>query len=426
MNKTRHLFLLALILQLANLGFAQVPPTWTVNIASYQYQMTMTCKANEACIDLADTNNYIAAFVGTECRGVIKTKTTVVANKLGLITIRSNVVSGEIVKFKMYKASNNTVLNVLDSVLFNQGTQSGTLDTPFVLYTNHAPADIAVSSFTVSENATIGTPIAFLSATDQDAGTTFNYSLTAGQPENMEFSITGNQLLTNTDFDYETDSVKIIEIIVDDNGGCTYAETFTITIIDGTDPPRIMEILMDTTSIKEDNDPLFHVSKIRTILTNDPTEFTYSLVYGAGDEDNNEFEIDNDNLVMLNKTNFDVKDVYHIRVKSTDRKGSFAEKAFNITILDIAGNTIPLPSTNYISPNGDNKNDYWKVENVDIYKEFALKIFDQFGHIVYEAPNNYNNEFDGKLNGTALPTGNYYYIFKNPRITYKGNITIVN
>lgn len=118
--------------------------------------------------------------------------------------------------------------------------------------------------------------------------------------------------------------------------------------------------------------------------------------------------------------------MYHIRVKSTDYEGLSLEKAFDITVTDIAGNTIPLPATNYISPNGDNKNDFWKIENVDIYKDFALQIFDQFGHIIYEAPNNYNNEFDGKLNGNPLPTGNYYYVFKNEKITYKGNITIVN
>lgn len=699
---------------------AQVPATWTINPAAYQYQMSMTCKANEACVDLADTNNYIAAFVGTQCRGLVKTRTAAGSNTLALISINSNQVSGEMVKFQIYKASSNAVLTVLDSIVFNQGTHTGTLANPFMLYTNHVPTDIAISNYTIAENSPLGTPICTLSATDQDPGTTFNFSLTAGQPENVQFSISGNQLLVNANYDYETDSVKVIEIKVDDNGGCSYTETFTITIKNGNDAPialylsspmisdhqqagsfmgkfstvdpdindahtyslvtgigdtdnaqfyihidtlynvfqldytaqsvyyirarstdlgglfientftlnvsnvndapsdillnnylvdenrpvgtpigtltvidndladthtltvdpgldsasvsivgnvlqtnagynfevkdtflvniratdpyaayyvktftivvndindtptditlsadsiqelsptgtlignfsstdedagathsygliagagdtdnalftisgnqllsnlsytytgqtyslrvrstdngglfvekifsvRVynrneapLDIVIDSTFVTEDNEPMSHVSKIKTIDNDHPDYFTYSLVYGAGDEDNAEFEIQGDNLVILHKTNYDVKDVYHIRMRSQDAGGLSVEKAFNITINDVAGNSIPLPSANYISPNGDNKNDYWKIDNVVIYKNFALQIFDQFGHVIYEAPNNYNNEFDGKLNGVPLPTGNYYYIFKNEKIAYKGNITIVN
>ena len=97
-----------------------------------------------------------------------------------------------------------------------------------------------------------------------------------------------------------------------------------------------------------------------------------------------------------------------------------------LQVEDIAGNSIPLPSTNYISPNGDGKNDFWKVDNIEIYKDFELNIFDQFGQVIYNVPNNYKNEFDGMYKGTALPTGNYYYIFQKDQKQFKGNITIVN
>ncbi len=720
MKKAKHLLFILVLLQLTKYSVAQVPATWTVNLATYQYQMTMTCKANEACVDLADTNNYVAAFVGNQCRGVVKTRTAVGTNKLALLTIKSNNVSGEKVKFKIYKASSNTILNVLDSTIFNQGSQQGTLVNPIGLYTNHVPTDISINNYTIIENSTIGTLIATLSATDQDAGSTFNYSLTTGQPENSQFSITGNQLVVNANYDYETDSIKVIELSVDDNGGCNYVETFTISIKNGNDAPTALnlsnpfisdhqqagsfmgefstidpdlndshvyslvtgvgstdnaqfyiqndtlynvsmldyttqsvyfirarstdlgglfientftlnvsnvndapsdilinnftinenmpiassigtltvidndladthtltvepgldsasvaiagnvlitnssynfeqkdtlyvniratdpyaayyvktftivvndindaptniiistdsiqelspintpignfsttdedagathsysltsgigdtdnslfiisgnqlqsnlsytytgqtyslrvkstdngglfvekiflikvynkneaplDIIIDTTSVVEDNEQMSYISRIRTIDNDSPDNFTYTLVSGSGDEDNSEFQIQNNKLIIVTKTNYDVKQVYHIRVRSTDFAGLNVEKSFDITITDISGNTIPLPSTNYISPNGDNKNDFWKIENVDIYKDFALQVFDQFGHVIYEVPNNYNNDFDGKLNGNPLPTGNYYYVFKNDKITYKGNITIVN
>ncbi|MBC7694833.1 MAG: gliding motility-associated C-terminal domain-containing protein [Burkholderiales bacterium] len=424
MSRATKIFLVIVLLQLSKNIFSQVPSTWTVNVASFQYQMTMTCKAREACIDLADTNNYIAAFVGTQCRGVVKTKIAVGANKLGLLTIKSNVVSGEKVSFQIYKASTNTILLGLDSLVFAQGTQHGTLLNPFSITTNHSPTDIAITTYTLLENTPLGIPISTLSATDPDPGTIFNFSLTNGQPNNSNFLITGNQLFLDTIINNGSDLVKIIEIMVDDNNGCAYTETFTLTIIKTNEAP--VDIIIDTLFVIENNEPNMYLSKIRT-LDNDPTDsFTYSFVFGSGDEDNNEFEILDSRLYILNKTNFDVKDVYYFRIRTTDSGGLSLEKAFEVKVLDIAGNSIPLPSTNYISPNGDNKNDYWKIDNVNIYKDFALQIFDQFGLVIYEAQNNYNNEFDGKYKGSPLPTGNYYYVFKNQRITYKGNITIVN
>lgn len=885
--------------------------------------MSVTSKANEACIDLLDANNYVAAFVGTQCRGVVKTNTSVGPNMLGLLTIKSNVVSGEKVKFKIYKASTNSVINVLDSVIFSQGASFGTLANPFVLYTNHVPTDISVSTYTVNENTPLATAIASLSAVDQDAGTVFNYSLTATQPENTQFGISGSNLTVNSLFDYETDSIKVIELQVDDNGGCSYVETFTVHVINANDAPTALtftsptisdhqqsgsymgqfhtvdpdlndahvyslavglgdtdnaqfyvqndtlynvsqidfiaqsiyfirarstdlgglfientftinvsnvndaptdillsnyfvdenmptatvigtlsvldadlpmdthtltlvagtgsadnalvaivgntlqtnapynfelkdslfirlqandiagstyvktftivvndindaptnillsdttiieglpsgsvvgelsttdedflsthtyslvtglgdtdnglfaintnslvssatysftnqtysirlrttdvggllyekqftiairdsnyvptdiipsitsfdeniaigtpvstlttidydatdthtltlvsgagatdnsyfsfsgnvlqtdstinfeiknvfyirvkstdpgsasvvktftlnandlneaptninlsadsiielapintpignfssidedagathtyafasglgdtdnalfalsgnqlqsnavfnysgqtytiriqsldnggltfekiftvkilnvneaptDIIIDTLTLNEDNEPNFYISKMRSVDIDNPDFYTYTLVSGTGDEDNLEFTIANDNLYINNKTNYDVKDLYSIRVKSTDLGGLSIEKSFKVSVVDIVGNSIPLPSTNFISPNGDGKNDSWKINNVEIYVNFALQIFDQFGQVIYDVPNNYNNEFDGKYKGNPLPTGNYYYIFRNEKKVFKGNITIVN
>ncbi len=914
--------LIAIFLVIAGVIEAQVPATWTVNPSAFQYQMSVTAKANQACVDLADPNNYIAAFVGTQCRGVVKTNTSVGPNQLGLLTVKSNSVIGEQVTFKIYNATTNAVVKVLDSVIFNQGSSFGTLVNPFMMYTNHVPTDISVSSYTIAENSPLGTPVASLSAVDQDAGTTFNYSLTATQTENAQFSISGNILQVNANFDYETDSLKIIELQVDDNGGCKYVETFTIHVINANDAPTALtlttttvydhqqagsyigqfftsdpdvgdthtytlvtgtgdtdnfqfnvqhdtlynvsqvdytaqsvyfirarstdagglfientftinvsnvndaptdiilsnniiaentpsatvigtlsvvdadladthtltlvsgagstdnnlvsiigntlqtnasynfeandslliriqaadpynatytktfvivvtdvneaptnislndttikeglpigsvvgqlsttdedfnsthtyslvtgtgdtdnglftinsnslttaatysftnqtysirirttdngslfyekiclitvqdsnyvptdiiasitsfdeniaigtpvstlttvdndsqdthtltlvsgtgstdnsyfkfvgnvlqtdsainfeqknifyirvkstdpgnasvvktftlnandlneaptnialagdsilelqpintligtfsstdedagathtytlttgagdtdnslftisgnqllsnatytfsgqhysirvkttdnggltfekvflikilnvneaptDILIDTLNIKEDNDAFFYISKIRSVDFDNPEYFTYSLVSGAGDTDNAEFVIQGDKLLINSKTNYDVKPTYEFRVKSTDLGGLSVEKAFVLQIDDIAGNSIPLPSANYISPNNDGKNDFWKIENVVIYKEFELKIFDQFGQIIYSVPNNYNNEFDGTYKGSALPTGNYYYTFTKGNKTFKGNITIVN
>src|SRR5205823_3903959 len=160
----------------------------------------------------------------------------------------------------------------------------------------------------------------------------------------------------------------------------TFERSFLVRVLNLNEAPT--NIIIDTMSVKEDNGSMFYISKIHSTDPDHPDSFTYSLVSGTGSEDNAEFAIENDKLIVREKTNYDVKSSYYIRVKSQDKGGLSAEKAFEIKVEDVAGNTIPLPSTNYISPNNDGKNDYWKIDNVQIYKDFSLQIFDQFGQVI--------------------------------------------
>lgn len=198
-----------------------------------------------------------------------------------------------------------------------------------------------------------------------------------------------------------------------------------ITVIQVPDTPE--DIIIDTLTVTEDNEPMFLVSHIYTVDTDLPNDsFTYELIAGTNDEDNAQFTINGNELIINNKTIYDIKSVYHIRVRSTDQYGLSIEKAFDIQVVDIVGNKIPLPASTYISPNNDGKNDFLTIENVVIYGDFALSIFDQFGKEIYRVNENYNNEFDGRINGEPLPSGAYYYVFKSATVTYSGNVTIVH
>ena len=92
------------LLLLTKISFAQVPTTWTVNPADFTNQMYISAKANEACVDLANVNNYVAAFVGSQCRGVAQTSIVAGTNYLGNLTVNSNAASGEKVKFQIYNS----------------------------------------------------------------------------------------------------------------------------------------------------------------------------------------------------------------------------------------------------------------------------------------------------------------------------------
>lgn len=267
-----------------------------------------------------------------------------------------------------------------------------------------------------------------------------------------------NVLLNDTDPENDIDSSSLSIIIPPNHGTANVVsnrieylpnlyyngmDTLTYAICDATTPTPLcdtailiiqvipvptppIDIIIDTLFIKEDNSYPIRISYMHSV-DNDPIEaFTYDLVPGTGDDDNSQFTIVDSSLILNTKTNYDVKTSYNFRVRSTDLYGLTFEKEFVLQVIDIPGNQIPLPSANYISPNGDGKNDFWVVENVEIYKEFELFILDQYGQVLYNKTNNYQNEWDGKYNGEALPTGNYYYIFRNDNLLYKGNITLIN
>jgi len=75
-----------------------------------------------------------------------------------------------------------------------------------------------------------------------------------------------------------------------------------------------------------------------------------------------------------------------------------------------------------VTPNGDGKNEFLWIENVDRTISNSLKIYNRWGVAVYEGDNynNQNNVFDGRSKGRStvgngsdyLPAGVYYYIFE--------------
>ena len=100
-----------------------------------------------------------------------------------------------------------TISPVADSIFDSQaGTASTTQTSNTVNLTppNSAPSDITLSSSSVNENVATGTTIGALSTTDSDSGDIHNYSLVpgTGDTDNASFSISGANILTNTDLDY--------------------------------------------------------------------------------------------------------------------------------------------------------------------------------------------------------------------------------
>ncbi len=83
-----------------------------------------------------------------------------------------------------------------------------------------------------------------------------------------------------------------------------------------------------------------------------------------------------------------------------------------VFFINVSGDVVIF---NAVSPNGDGKNDYWHIQNIDAladFKENRVSIFNRWGDIVFETENydNVNRLFKGlNTRGGELPTGTYFY-----------------
>ena len=86
----------------------------------------------------------------------------------------------------------------------------------------------------------------------------------------------------------------------------------------------------------------------------------------------------------------------------------------------------PVFPTNLLSPNGDGKNDYWIVKDIEKFPDNEVTVFDRAGRTVY-TKKGYSNDWGGTLRGAPLSEDTYYYIIDlgmgKPKV--KGFITIV-
>ena len=96
------------------------------------------------------------------------------------------------------------------------------------------------------------------------------------------------------------------------------------------------------------------------------------------------------------------------------------------TVVDDLTNLIP----NLISPNGDGKNDIWKLDFIQqFYPSATVEIYNQWGQQLYSSTG-YSVPWDGKFNGEMVPEGNYYYVINlnsgGAEDLFKGALLVFN
>ncbi len=202
---------------------------------------------------------------------------------------------------------------------------------------NSAPTGLALSGTVLGENNLAGATIGTVSATDSDSGQTLTYSLVAGagSTDNTAFTLTGTTLTINGTTDFEARSSYTVRLRATDNGtGPLNVENlFTITITNVNEAPT--GIALSAASIAENNAANATVGTLSATDPDAANTFTYTLATGTGSADNTAFNLSGDSLRLTASANFELKNSYSVRVRSTDQGGLFFEKPFTVTIMDV-------------------------------------------------------------------------------------------
>lgn len=86
--------------------------------------------------------------------------------------------------------------------------------------------------------------------------------------------------------------------------------------------------------------------------------------------------------------------------------------------------TLVIP--NFMSPNGDNMNDYFQLGNLEYY-DVSLQIFNRWGNLLYQ-----NDHYKNDYNCNGCATGVYYYLIstkslRNGKVKdYHGSLTVLH
>ncbi|MDB5011992.1 MAG: domain containing protein [Daejeonella sp.] len=148
-------------------------------------------------------------------------------------------------------------------------------------------------------------------------------------------------------------------------------------------------------------------------------EYQLPAIADSGLVYNWDFTFDMSNNKILRPTIKPIEDiVYNLVVTNSNNCSAVGSVTVKV-------NKIPkIPNT--FTPNGDNINDTWKILNLETYPDCTIEIFNRYGKKVFSSTG-YNTAWDGRLNGTDVPLGTYYYIInpKKGRKQTTGSVTIL-
>ena len=291
---------------------------------------------------------------------------------------------------------------LLISVQVNDGLN--TITSSFTININDLndtpPSQIGLSTTTFAEDITNGSVVATLSATDADTASlnSFSYSLVSGDgtndASNARFSISGNTLVTNGTFDYETAASHPIYLEVND-GANSFKQAFTLMVNNQNDAPS--DIALSQTAFFEG---VANGSALTSLSTSDQdTADTHTFTLASSgdslDDDNGSFSVSGTTLITEVEFDYETKTSYNIYLKVSDGSSDYYE-AFTLTVSD----------TNDSIPSDINFGSGISTDGLILHLDAAnVNSYDGTGNTWYDLSGNGN---DATLIGPEYNTDGYF------------------
>jgi hypothetical protein len=154
-------------------------------------------------------------------------------------------------------------------------------------------------------------------------------------------------------------------------------------------PPE--DIVLNGYTLPENAPAGTEIGGFLTIDPDNPNDsFVYELTSGVGDDDNDSFEIGGSSLLSKKVFNYEEKNIYRIRVRSTDWGDKMFEKTFLIVIMDVNDPPVADDQDVFIE-----KNPLTEVDPVDITLTGSDEDGDELSFDLLSGP------AEGALSGTA-------------------------
>ncbi|MCG6154801.1 cadherin domain-containing protein [Rubinisphaera margarita] len=201
------------------------------------------------------------------------------------------------------------------------------------------------ASFTVDEEAPVGTVVGTMTATDPDAGDMLTFSITGGNTGGaFTINATTGQITVATPsaVDFESTPIFSLTVRVTDAGGLFDEATATIFVTDVNDTP----IVNDQTFSVEESAP--NNTVVGTVVAFDPDNDGLTFAITSGNT-NNAFAIDASTGTITvnnqNALNFEIQPTFNLTVQVTDdgNPNKSDTAVITINVLDLLdGVTIPF------------------------------------------------------------------------------------
>ncbi|MCK5830891.1 MAG: tandem-95 repeat protein, partial [Methylococcales bacterium] len=298
--------------------------TVTLNVDSVNDIITQVIDSN------ADANQVSENLKAGAATGVILNALDVDGDKVTYsiengvpfsVNEKGEVVTSEVLDFESVESYTFDVMAT--SVDGSTSTESITIDVNNI---NEKPTDITLSASDIDENSKEGTVVAKLSATDEDLGEIFSYSMA----KNDNFEVVGNQIKVKSgaDLDFESAESHSVDITVTDSAGNAYTETILFAVNDINDVPVIS--VVDTSVIEDIAQVIATASDIDGTIDSSSLSADHGIV-----------TIDKDGNINY-KPDADYNGVDTVSLSVTDNGGATTKQTLKLTIDPTQDNPVAV------------------------------------------------------------------------------------